>query len=88
MACGHIACEDRTGNERFDGALEISLQRTRAEHRIKAAVDDELLCSIRYLKAEALILKALPESGGEDIDNAVKLCLGQRLEADYLVKAV
>ena len=61
VAGGHIACKDRAGNERFDGALEISLERTCAEHRVKAAVDDKLLCGIGDLKAEALVLKALPE---------------------------
>lgn len=57
VACRHIACKDRARNERFDGALEISLQRTRAEHGVKAAVDDELLCALGDLKAEALVLR-------------------------------
>ena len=88
MACRHIACKDCARNERFDGALEISLQRTRAEHGVKAAVDDKLLCAVGDLKAEALVLKALPERGGKDINDTVKLRLGKRLEADDLVKAV
>ena len=87
MACRHIACKDCARNERFDGALEISLQRTCAEHGVKAAIDDELLCAVGDLKAEALVLKALPERGGEDINDTVKLRLGKRLEADDLVKA-
>ena len=84
----HIAGQDGLCNKRFNACLQVSLERSCTEHGVKATLDNELLCSVGYFKAEGLVGKTLPEGSREDIDNAVKLCLGKGLEADYLVKTV
>ena len=88
MAGLHIAGQDGLCNKRFNACLQVTLERSCTEHGVKATLDNELLCSVGYFKAEGLVGKTLLEGSGEDVDNAVKLCLGKRLKADYLVKTV
>ena len=88
MAGFHLAGQYRLCDKRLDACLQVSFERSCAEHGVKAMLDDELLCGVGDLKTQGLVGKTLFERLRKDIDDAVKLCLGEGLEADDLVKTV
>src|SRR5689334_10916140 len=85
----HVAAvEDLLGERILHRLHDGALQRTRAERRLVADVDEAHLRRFRELEAELAIGDELLEAPQLDVDDAAQILLRQRAEDDDVVDAV
>ena len=88
VALAELVAQYLTRYQRFEIALHITLQRSCAEARVVALVNDELLCFLGDVKPELLFFEALCEVCRLQVDNAEYLRFGERLVEHDLVETV
>src|SRR5206468_1229339 len=82
------AMEDLLRERILDGLQDRALQRTRAESRLVADVDEPHLGGLREVESQLAIGHELLQSTQLDVDNATEVLLRERTENDDIVDAV
>ena len=88
VAGGKIAGDYLLCNESFKTALDESSERTCAEIRVVAALDDVVLSLIGNIDVQVFVIETLLEVGEHEVDYLHDIVLCERLVEDYLIETV